>query len=276
MLAQHHVEVENRHGQFVLAGLELRDIDHIVDNAQQLLRIFLDEPHEHLVLIALGNFVKNAGEAHDGIERGADFVADIGQESRLQAVALLGSVARLDQGFLHLLTVVDAHGGTHDAQGLAIGIALGNGGIAFFPIKLIGMGNDDAIGFVIVADSTLANILQRAHDARRILLENVTVHVVEGDNGVHLHAEEALLLEVVVDNCRTGYGVDMPRSQAHGLDDELVLDVAFLDFAQLCKLALQFAAAAPLPVEQHNAGNQGQHHQHAQQQLARRGVSTYI
>ena len=58
----------------------------------------------------------------------------IGQEGRLQAVALLGFVTGTNKSLFQLFPAVDAHRGAQDSRGVAFLVALDDGAVAFFPI----------------------------------------------------------------------------------------------------------------------------------------------
>ncbi len=69
-----------------LAGLDLGQVEHVVDQAEQVLAVALD-PLEHVAHL-LGRFAVDAvadqlGVAEDGVERRAQLVAHIGEELRL-------------------------------------------------------------------------------------------------------------------------------------------------------------------------------------------------
>ena len=78
-----------------LAGLDLREIQDVVDDPQERVRRALDL---HQVVALLGREIgleREVGEAHDRVHRGADLVAHVGEEVTLHAVRVVGRVASL-------------------------------------------------------------------------------------------------------------------------------------------------------------------------------------
>ena len=110
----HHVRDRNRFlVQFVAAGLDARQIEDLIDQAEQMLAgdvdvvgIFLVGRHrmraEHL---ALHHF----GEAENGVERRAQLVTYLREEARLGNVRRLGAVARLIRNRFRLFEFADQH-----------------------------------------------------------------------------------------------------------------------------------------------------------------------
>ena len=122
----HLGEIEHLFGQLELARLDLRHVEDAVDQLQQMIARLVDQPRifqiarsaeraEHLVR-------HHFGEADDGVERRAQFVAHIGEEARLGAVGLFGEIARLDQFALVGLALGDVAGDGDDVGGLAVGL----------------------------------------------------------------------------------------------------------------------------------------------------------
>ena len=116
-------------GQF--AGLDARQVQNVVDDPQQALPGHLDAV-EHLALVgAEGLAADHLRQAQDGVERGADLVAHVGQERALGPAGLLRQPLRLDQPFLRRLargdvgeggqqTPVELDGGDFDMADFAI------------------------------------------------------------------------------------------------------------------------------------------------------------
>ena len=87
--------------------LDLRHIEDVVDDVQQVLAAFMDEP----CIVAVARFAERAkqlavddlGEADHGVEWGAQLMAHIGEELRLGAAGALGLVTGAqDLGLLRL------------------------------------------------------------------------------------------------------------------------------------------------------------------------------
>ena len=71
---------------FHLAGLDLGKVEDVIDQPQQMTAGTLDflEVGDEVLLAAVGRvFLKDLAVADDGVERGAQFVAHIGQELAL-------------------------------------------------------------------------------------------------------------------------------------------------------------------------------------------------
>ncbi len=94
-LAHHRFEM-----RFDLAGLDLRDIQQVVDEREQVSRARLDRG-ELFFLVSIERTGQlehqRAGESDDGIERCAQFVRHVGQELALHAVGGLGTVLGVAQ-----------------------------------------------------------------------------------------------------------------------------------------------------------------------------------
>ena len=86
--------------QIQLAGLDLRQVEDVVDDGQERLR--RAERHAHPLALLLGQLLLEQQFEHAGhaVHRRADLVAHAGQELRLQPRALDGLFARLDQRLL--------------------------------------------------------------------------------------------------------------------------------------------------------------------------------
>lgn len=86
-------EIEREVFQNQLAGLDLREIEDLVDDPQQAFRRFLDG--REVVLLARAEFalLQQVGETEDAVERGADLVAHVGEELGLDPARLQGLLA---------------------------------------------------------------------------------------------------------------------------------------------------------------------------------------
>jgi hypothetical protein len=102
-----------------LAGFDLREVEDVVDDRDQAVGRALDLLGVLTLLGGQGGFEQQAGGADDAVHRGADLVADRGQESALGLGRIERGVARGGQLPLHLApaldllpqVVVDAAGG---------------------------------------------------------------------------------------------------------------------------------------------------------------------
>jgi hypothetical protein len=92
-----------------VAGLHLRQVEHVVEDLQQRLRGRVDDA-EHVAMLAVGGGdLEQLHHAEDGVHRRADFVAHRGQEGALGAVGRFGGVARLAQAALGIDERRDVH-----------------------------------------------------------------------------------------------------------------------------------------------------------------------
>ncbi|MNZ61527.1 hypothetical protein D3C78_796260 [compost metagenome] len=76
------------------AGLDLREVEDLVDDAEQAVGGLLDG--SQVIALAPGQFalLQQVGEADDAVERGADLVAHVGEELGLDPARLEGFLAR--------------------------------------------------------------------------------------------------------------------------------------------------------------------------------------
>ena len=98
--------------QLHLAGLDLGQVEHVVQNGQQGFAGLAHDAQPLALNVAQLAHVHDLGHGQDPVQRRADLVAHVGQELRLQDIGGLGGVARLDQ-FVHGLV-----------QGLVVGAQL--------------------------------------------------------------------------------------------------------------------------------------------------------
>ncbi len=117
---QQVAQVERDIVEHQLAGLDLREVENLVDDAQQVVSGFLDGAQ--VVELARGQlaFLQQMGEAQNAIERRADFMAHVGQEFGLDPACFKCFLARqvqfdvLDLDGLQILP--DIFGRLIDAQ----------------------------------------------------------------------------------------------------------------------------------------------------------------
>ena len=93
------VEVDFLENEF--AGRHLGKIQNVIDEAQKRITALTHVMSEFALLGVQFGIQQQAGHADDRIERGANFVAHVGQEFRLQPRSLQGRVSRLGQVRLH-------------------------------------------------------------------------------------------------------------------------------------------------------------------------------
>ena len=102
-----------------LAGLDLGEVEQVVDHLQQGLRRGLDD-RQVLALLARQRRVEGElGHAEDGVHGGADLVADVGQELILGPARRLRRVLGPPQRLLGTLLVVDVGDGPQPLDDLA-------------------------------------------------------------------------------------------------------------------------------------------------------------
>ena len=98
-----------------LAGAQLGEIQDVVDQGQQRVGAGADVL-QHLALVGTEHAVRQhqAAEADNGVERSANFVADVGHELGLQPRRVQGGVARLTQLLFQTLALADIAVADHD------------------------------------------------------------------------------------------------------------------------------------------------------------------
>ena len=99
-ILQHLVEIEVDVLDRQLAGLDLGEIEDVVDDAEQVLAGALDL--EHVIALARREvgLEREMGQADDGVHRGSDLVAHIGEEHALGLAGLQRRRGRLLELFL--------------------------------------------------------------------------------------------------------------------------------------------------------------------------------
>ncbi len=87
-------QVERNAVEHQLASLDLGEVEDLVDDPQQVVGGFLDGVQVVQLTWRQLAFLQQMGKAEDAVERGADLVAHVGQELRLDAAGLEGLLAR--------------------------------------------------------------------------------------------------------------------------------------------------------------------------------------
>ena len=99
--------------QFVAAGLDARQIENFVDQAEQMLAGGVDVVGIVLVgghrMRAEDLALHDFGEAENGVERRAQFMAHLREEARLGDIGGFGAVARLVRNRFRLFEFADQH-----------------------------------------------------------------------------------------------------------------------------------------------------------------------
>ena len=100
-------------GQLQLAGLDLGEVEHVVEHGQQLLAGLAHDRQPLALLVRQFAALHHLGHGQHAVQRRADLVAHVGQELRFGDVGRVGRVARLHQVFERL------------AEFLVVGVDLG-------------------------------------------------------------------------------------------------------------------------------------------------------
>ena len=102
-------------------GLQLGEIQHVVDHTQQRLACVPDQPHLPGVGgVQVRRLLEQARETDDGVQGCAQFVGHVGEEVRLHRQSRLGVVQRPDQFALQSLALTDdPRGGEQAAAAIA-------------------------------------------------------------------------------------------------------------------------------------------------------------
>ena len=101
-------EVEADLLEFERAGLDLREVENLVDDGEQAVAALPDRLGEHRLLLGQVGVEQQAGHADHAVHRRADFVAHVGQEGRLGDVGRVGLLLRLLQFVVGLVECAGA------------------------------------------------------------------------------------------------------------------------------------------------------------------------
>ena len=96
-VVQHIADLERRVCQLQFAGLDLRKIEHVVDDGEQVLGRERDLLQPRLLLGLGGVALHQIGQANDGVHRRADLVAHVRQEGTFGQARRLGRLRRRSQ-----------------------------------------------------------------------------------------------------------------------------------------------------------------------------------
>ena len=106
-LGQQGFHVERDRFQRELAGLDLGEIEDVVDQAEQCFRAALDGFGVVVLLAVEIGVQQQAGHADHTVHRRADFMAHVGEKIALRTAGLLGRVPGLLQLGLGLFAFAD-------------------------------------------------------------------------------------------------------------------------------------------------------------------------
>ena len=98
--AEHHVQRKGFGGQRHSAGVGLAQVQDVVDDGQQMAAGLVQLPHMGALPAIQGGLQQQVAEAVDGIERGADLMAHVGQEGRLGLGGTFRGLLGLGQGLV--------------------------------------------------------------------------------------------------------------------------------------------------------------------------------
>ncbi len=119
-VARHRLDIEGLREDLHLAALDLGQVEHVVDQAEQVARIALDLAHvlgqRRRVSAVADLFGQHFAIADDGRERRAQFMAHVGDEGALGEVRLLGGVAGRPDPLFGLTQLGDVGVGAEPAQ----------------------------------------------------------------------------------------------------------------------------------------------------------------
>jgi hypothetical protein len=145
--AQHGAQREIGRVQFQAAGVDLGEVQEVVDDPEEGVRRRLDRRQ---VLPLLGRQLgvqRQLGHAEDGVHGGADLVADVGQELVLGTVGRLRRLLGPPQLLLGLLALghIDGHG---DHPPPAVRQTAQGGGVEIPDPRLAASGGDPVLALV--------------------------------------------------------------------------------------------------------------------------------
>ena len=101
-----------------LAGLDAREVEDVVDQGAQVAARGMDDPRLALLMGGEGGLVlgQHLRQQQDGVQRGAQFVADVGQELGLVAIGTFQFLG-MGAGAAQVLGVIVGQGGEFGAEG---------------------------------------------------------------------------------------------------------------------------------------------------------------
>ena len=103
-VADRRPQGEVGHVQLELAGLDLGEVEQVVDHAEQVVGGRLDRLEVLPLVLGQGRVEGQLGHAEDGVHGGADLVADVGQELVLGPVRRLRRLRLLPFRHIHATT----------------------------------------------------------------------------------------------------------------------------------------------------------------------------
>ena len=131
------LQVESNLFCFQLAGFDLGEIEHVIDDAEQQGAGFPDRLADVLLFLIEASFSQQVVHADDGVHGGAQFVAHHGQKIGLGAVRLFGGFLGMGEGLFQGLEAGHvAHDGDHAAIDHRIDASLKVSGFGVFPVIL--------------------------------------------------------------------------------------------------------------------------------------------
>ena len=126
-VAQSRPQGEVGRVQLQLAGLDLGEVEQVVDDAQQVVGRRLDRLQALPLVLGQRRVEDQLGHAEDGVHGGADLVADVGQELVLGPVGRLRRLLGPPQLLLGPLAIGDVDGAPDEAGRRAWSIRQGRG-----------------------------------------------------------------------------------------------------------------------------------------------------
>ena len=222
------------------------------------------------ILLAL-NHRQQVGKTYNGIERRTDFVTHVCQEGGLQAVALLGLVTGSNQVGLHLLLRIDTHRGSYDTGRIAIHIAGSNGTITLLPIVQGTLTQFYTIHLVIRRRGTGTDFIDGHPHTLGIGPIDDIGEIFDREFG-RTHQATFVITEIGIYIKHLGRHIDMPRTELHGLEHKLGLDIVLAHLFELDQLGLELTTSATL---NKNHDEQPQEQQRTAQPKGRNEVRTF-
>ena len=189
-VVQHRGQGEIAQLQAQLAGLNLGDVQDVVDDGQQVVAGGVDLL-QALQLLRGGVGVEQVGEAQDGVHGRADFVAHVGQELALGLAGRFGGGPGPDHGLFRLPALGDVPVRGPASQVMAVG-AVDRLAHVFQPAHLA-VGQDDAAvqGFGVRAIAMLVGQVRR-HACPVFRVDQIEKALRPGHEGLGGQAGDAL------------------------------------------------------------------------------------
>ena len=219
-LAYHVRDVEVGIFELDHSGLDLREVEDVAHQTQQQLVVGVDYLDEFGALGRVVGGLEQLREAHYGVERRAYLVAHVGQESRLEAVGLLGALNLLAQPLLvfDVHRIVLTH--TDIVEHVAVAVVIVGDAVDVAVLVFVaGKDVEPHLHLAFGVDAVAQHLDEAEPLGRRGVVGVDEVHVFVDA----LAGAQAAVDYLVIDGENLAPVVEVPHHDARGLERELEL-----------------------------------------------------